>query len=132
MADQYSTFESLKLHWFAMPDTITEPEATRKLEEAAIEIDGNYPDIEERIAAGTLKARTVELVSNRMARRALNGNEDVPENANSMTAQTGPFTGTFTFSNPEGNMYLSKADRRLLDPSRTRKAKAFTIRPGGM
>lgn len=133
MADQYSTPASLRLHWPAMPDTLTDAQVNNKLQEAAIEIESVYPDVDARITAGTLKLRTVELVSNRMARRALSVNEDLPENANSMTAQTGPFTGTFTFSNPEGNMYLSKADRRMLDPARARgPRKAFTTRPGGM
>lgn len=132
MADQYSTVESLKLHWPAMSTTLTDAQVTRKIEEAAIEINGLYPTIEERIAAGTLSRPVVELVTNRMVKRALSVNEDVPENTNSMTAQTGPFTGTLTFSNPEGNMYLSKADRRLLDPARAKgPSKAFTIRPGG-
>lgn len=132
MADQYTTVESLRLHWPAMPTTLTEAQVNKKIEEAAIEINGLYPTIEERITAGTLNRPVVELVSNRMVKRALSVNEDVPENTNSVTAQTGPFTGTLTFANPEGNMYLSKADRRLLDPARANgPKKAFTIHPGG-
>lgn len=125
----YSTLQEFKEHWPKMPDDLTE-EATQKLLEASIEVRAEYPDIEERLSADTLRREVVTLVVNRMAKRALSNPVEDYAGVQSATAQAGPLAQTFTFANPDGSVYMTKKDHRLLRGSRA-TGEAFTIMPGG-
>lgn len=128
MAGQYSTLEALLRHWPALPSD-REEEALQKIEEASIEIRTLYRDTDERIAAGELELETVQLVVNRMVKRALDSPDDSLAGATSATSQVGPFAQTLNFSNPDATMYISNADKRLLNAGRDRR-QAWTITPG--
>lgn len=125
----FSTLTELKEHWPAMnPDL--DSEASSKLEEASVEVRALYPDLDTRIDAGALDAAVPRLVVNRMVKRALTPPLQEFTGVSSATAQTGPFAHTLNFTNPDANMYLTKADRRLLESGRPGR-QAFTIHPGG-
>lgn len=135
MALDYATLADLKQYWPGLPVT-DEAEAQQKLFEATIEIRGNYPDVDRLIAIpledGGMDPGIPRLVACRMVKRSM----DVTENAahvgmESFTVGTGPFSFGGKLSNPDGNVYLSAADKRLLGKSKPRK-QAWTIRPGGM
>lgn len=132
MADKapLSTIQDFKEHWLAMPEDRT-AEATRKIEEASIEVRGNYPTVDERVAAGSLDEEVVRLVVNRMVKRAMDNPIEEHVGVQSATAQTGPFATTLNFANPDGNIYMSKADHRLLRGPQSAK-QAFSIFPGGV
>lgn len=134
MAADYATLADLKLHWSALPAE-DEAEATQKLHEASIEVRGNYPDIDARILIplvdGGMDPDIPKLVVCRMVKRAM----DVDENATtagmeSIQFGSGPFSMGGKVHNPDGNVYLSSADKRLLAKSRPVR-KAWTIHPGG-
>lgn len=127
MAGDFATLADLKLHWSKLP-TDREADAAQKLHEASVEIRGLYPRIDGRIASGDLDADVAKLVACRMVKRAIDGRGEDMVGVNSATAQTGPFTQTLQFTNPDGSVYLSRADKRLLAGGRS--ARAFTIHPG--
>lgn len=131
MAEPFATVAELKIHWPAMPADLTDAEALQKLVEASIEIRGNFPGIDERVRAGTLDLDTVKLVANRMAKRALDVSDQDRAGVSQQTAQAGPLAFTQQFTNPDGNMYLTKADRRLLNPQKI-GGGAFSTFPGGV
>lgn len=127
MAD-FATLSDLKAHWPALPSD-REVEASRKLYEASLELRTAFPDIDARIASGELDENVPRLVVCRMVKRALDTPADAMAGVGSVTQQGGPFAQTLNFTNPDGNIYLSKSDRRLLAPIKRRRA--FTIHPGG-
>lgn len=134
MAGDYATLADLKKHWPALPADL-EAEATQKLYEASVEIRGNYPDIDQRIliapADGGMDPGIPRLVATRMVKRSLDVADDAPPSGmESFTVGTGPFQFGGKLSNPDGNIYLTAADKRLLGKSRPRK-QAWTIHPGG-
>lgn len=128
MAEPYSTIEDLRAHWPDLPKE-REDEAEQKLTEATIEIRGLYPDLDSRIAAGDLDPEVPKLVVNRMVKRAMNTAMNAGlDGISAVTNGTGPFSQSMTFSNPDGSIYPSAADKRLLRPNRNTR-KAWTIRP---
>lgn len=134
MAADYATLADFKLHWSGLA-TEDEAEATQKLHEASVEIRGNYPDIDARLSIsvddGGMDPDIPKLVVNRMVKRAMDVSEDAPTaGLESFQFGTGPFSVGGKVHNPDGNIYLSASDKRLLAKSRRRK-QAWTIHPGG-
>lgn len=134
MAADYATLADLKLHWSGLLAE-DESEAEQKLHEASIEVRGNYPDIDARIlipvADGGMDPDIPKLVVCRMVKRAMDVDEDAPATGfESVQFGSGPFSMGGKVHNPDGNVYLSAADKRLLAKSRPVR-KAWTIHPGG-
>jgi len=134
MASDYATLADLKLHWPDLPAE-DEPEATQKLHEASVEARGNYPDIDVRLSIpvedGGMDPDIPRLVVCRMVKRAMDISEDAPTaGMESIQFGSGPFSMGGKVLNPDGNVYLSAADKRLLGKSRPRR-QAWTIHPGG-
>lgn len=133
MAADYSTLADLKQHWPALP-VADEPEASQKIHEASVEVRGNYPDLDYRLTLppgdGGMDPEIPKLVVNRMVKRAMDVDEAAtPQGFESVQFGTGPFTMGGKLNNPDGNVYLSAADKRLLAKSRPAK-RAFTVHPG--
>lgn len=125
-----ASLADLKAHW---PETTdTDAVLTQKLHEASVEVRALYPDVDARIASGALDADVPRLVVSRMVKRALRSVTVGAQDASGFTqfsATGGPVAFSGTVANPDGAMYLSAADRRLLatgGPGR----RAFTIHPG--
>lgn len=133
MVGPFSTLEDFKLHWAALPAD-KDLEATQKIKEASIKIRGQFPDIDTRLADGRIALETVQLVVHEMVKRALDSPAgDELAGVQQATGQTGPFTTTLQYTNPDGNLYLSRDDRRMLSAGRPGKTKqAFSIFPGGI
>lgn len=134
MASDYATLADLKLHWPELPAD-KEVSATQKLHEASVEVRGNYPDLDQRIAVpiadGGLDLEIPKLVVNRMVKRALDVSSDAPTAGfESFQFGTGPYSMGGKVLNPDGSIYMSAADKRLLSKSRPRR-QAFTVHPGG-
>ncbi|UUG69970.1 head-to-tail adaptor [Arthrobacter phage Bauer] len=134
MASDYATLADLKAHWPALPFE-SESEAQQKLHEASVEVRANYPEVDQRITVpvvdGGMDPEVPKLVVNRMVKRALDVSSEAPTAGfESIQFGAGPFTMGGQVHNPDGNVYLSAADKRLLGRSRPRR-QAFTIHPGG-
>lgn len=112
-----------------LPDDVTDEAIAAKLHAVSVEARALYPDIDARLASGDLHRDTLWLVIGRVAERALRVTDEDRLGVASATAATGPFSSSLTYTNPDGNVYFGKADRRLLESGR-RKRQAWTIHPG--
>lgn len=132
MGASYATLDQLKSHWPALPAS-REVEATQKLHEASVEVRALYPDIDSRLGTGSLDADVPTLVVCRMVKRAMDSAAEVGgyQGVESIQGTTGPYSQTLKFTNPDGAIYLSKADKNLLRTSRARSRTAWTIIPSG-
>lgn len=130
MAVDYATVADLKMHWSKLSEDDYD-EASQRLHEASIEVRGNYPDLDRGLASGDMDPDIPKLVVCRMVKRFMDVDEDAPP-AGMETLQfgAGPFSMGGKVHNPDRNVYLSAADKRLLGRSRSRR-RAFTIQPGG-
>lgn len=126
MAVSYASIKDLRLHWPDLPDHLI-AEAEQKLKEASTEIRALYPQTDQRIKNGELSGDVAMLVTNRMVKRALNrADTDLPDGVTQFQSTVGPFAQSMSFSNADGNVYLSAADKRLLAPPRLAR-QAWTI-----
>lgn len=131
MATPFADIEDLRKHWSKLPFE-DEEDAGQKLVEASIEVRALYPDIDSRILSGRLDPDAPKLVVCRMVKRAMdNADNGVPSGVGSVQESAGPFAQTLNFTNPDGNLYLSKSDKRLLAAGRAGR-QAWTIHPGGV
>lgn len=129
MAAVYANVDDLKEHWSGLPDE-DRADAGQKLLEASIEVRANFPDVDERLQRGVLDAEVPRLVVCRMVKRALDvaGGDELPlAGMESVQFGAGPFQFGGKVSNPDGNVYLSAADRRLL--RRPISRQAFSTHP---
>lgn len=106
----YATVSDLAARWRALSaDELGR--AAALLDDAAVEIDAfdGFPDDHEHDER-QLAARLV--VSCRMVKRAMQAGDGPAVTQQSETR--GPFGAQVTYANPMGDVYLTKADRRLL------------------
>lgn len=130
MGAVYATVADLIVHWPKFP-VGSEDEAEQKLLEASIEVRSNFPDVDRRLSLGVLDAEVPRLVVCRMVKRALNVDdaEALPTGGmESVQFGAGPFQFSGKPSNPDGNIYMSAGDKRLLRPHQD--TQAFSIHPG--
>lgn len=113
----YATPADVAARW--RPLTPAEVEiATALLEDATVEIDATCPPAD---PPTDLPARKV--VACRMVRRVMVAGVTLP-GVSQQSQSAGALSASFTFANPSGDMYLTKADRRLLGCGQQR---AFTV-----
>ena len=128
MSNAYATVSQLREHWAGLL-VEDEVEAAQKLREASIEVRGSFRGLDQRIEAGTLDPDAVVLVVCRMVKRAMDTDDedgDGPGGMETFQFGVGPFQMSGKPTNPDGNVYLSKADKRLLFGPR----RAFSTMPG--
>lgn len=125
MGAVYATLADLRAHWPGLP-VDREDEAEEKLVEASIEIRGTFPDVDARLASGSLDPEVPRLVACRMVKRAMKVPDEL-ESVTTLQQTAGPFSQSRTFVNSDGNVYLSARDKALLRADRVRKA--WTIHP---
>lgn len=94
--------------------------AVTLLEDASDIVRTRWPDVDDRIAAGTLLERSVTRVVANMVKRAMRVGDT--EGIESQAQTAGPFAVTNRFTNPDANLFLTAEDVRLFegDPSRAR------------
>lgn len=78
------------------------------LEDASDMIRVRWPDIDDRVAAGTVDAKTLTRIVSAMVRRAVM-NRSI-EGVASQQTTAGPFSQNVTLSNADGNLYLTAQD----------------------
>jgi hypothetical protein len=124
----YATVDQLEARWRPLTDTEAE-KAEVLLEDASVQIRSEVPDLKVRIEAGDSDLLSAAIrVECAMVKRAMaNGDDGV--GVTSAQETQGPFSQTFQFANPSGDLYLTKAERRLLTSSGGQRA--FTIDQGG-
>lgn len=119
----YATVTELESRW----RTLTDAEivrATALLEDAATRID-IYAPLGEIPTEQDIAIR--KIVSCNMVQRSMAAGEGPGLTQGSETA--GPFSASWTFANPTGDMYLSRSDRALLGGGRARAGSVSMLGP---
>lgn len=127
MGAQYATAQDLADRWRPLtPDE--ETRAGVKLRDAATRMRAACPDLDERLASGVLDPDVPLIVSCEMVRRAMLA--PVDQAAAGQVQQTaGPFSQSVTYTNPTGDLYLTKAERQMLGCG---GQSAFTVPMGSV
>lgn len=106
----YATWQDVQARWRTL--TVDEQAlATTLLEDAAVELDGACPPSDPPTAR-ELSVR--KIVSVRMVKRAMLSADAGGAGVTSLQQSGGPYQQTQQFANPLGDLYLTKADKRLL------------------
>jgi hypothetical protein len=119
----YATTSDLEARW----RPLTDPEAataTVLLADASTQIRSEFPTLDILIAGDADAdpvvppnpdlARNATRVVCAMVRRAMDAPEDGGFGVGSIQETTGPFSRSLSYSNPMGDLYLTKAERKLL------------------
>lgn len=114
----YATVAELEARWRTL-STDEQARATVLLADAAVRIDAECPP--DAVPPSDADAR--KIVSCEMVKRAMAVGMD-GVGVTSVQQGAGPYQETRQFSNPTGDMYLTKADKRLL---KCGGAQAFTV-----
>lgn len=109
----YATVADVEARWRVL-DTSEQATAEALLDDAAVYIRAACPDVDQRIADGTLDPDIPKIISVSMVKRAMASMASGFEGITQLQQTAGPFTQNTTLSNPSGNMWLTKNDRRLL------------------
>ncbi|TNU89045.1 hypothetical protein FIC87_12660 [Eggerthella lenta] len=97
-------------------------DATRLVASALGRAGIDYADPSEEFADRLMQA------CRSMAHRAMGGDAEIPAGATQFSEGAGSYTQSFTIGNPYGELYVSKAERRLLGLD---GARAGFCVPGG-
>jgi hypothetical protein len=126
---EYATTSDLEARWRPLtPDEAST--AAVLLDDASSQIRTELPGIDARLDVSDDLRRNATRVVCAMVRRAM----DVPDDAGfgiaTVQETTGPFSRSFNYSNPTGDLYLTKAERRLLGGGVQRAGSIDTVPPG--
>ncbi|MDO5500957.1 MAG: Gp19/Gp15/Gp42 family protein [Propionibacteriaceae bacterium] len=115
MLEPFADTVTLEAAWRPLSEAETQ-RATYLLAKASRELRALAPTIDARIEAGSLDPDLVADVVCAMVQRVMESAEVQLPVPGLETWQTsvGPFQDSFKFSSPTGNMYLTKAEKRLL------------------
>lgn len=97
--------------------TLTSEESARVevlIEDAEVVLRSECPGLDARIEAATLEVALVRAVVCGMVKRAMIGGAGDMLGVSSVQQGAGPFSQGLTYSNPMGDLYLTRADRRRL------------------
>lgn len=120
--EPFATVDELELSWPAITPAQAE-DAPQKLVEASLIIRALKPDIDALILAELMDPDLPKMVVCGMVKRALK-TPDAGGGIGTQQQTAGPFSQSFTYTNPDGNLYLSKLDRKLLGIG---AARAFMV-----
>lgn len=98
--------------------------ATALLSDASALIRAERPTIDSMVNGGTIDPDIPRMVAVTMVKRAMAGSADMI-GIQSQQQTSGPFSQQYTFTNPSGDLYLTKAEKRLL--LGRRRGRAFMV-----
>lgn len=114
MAAAFATATDLAARWRPL-STAEQAQAGVLLGDASAILRAECPDVDARTTAlpPTLDPDIPKMVACAMVKRAMIAGADA-EGVTAHQQTAGPFSQSLTYSNPMGNLYLTKAERRLL------------------
>lgn len=118
MASPFADVSDLEARWRSLTPS-EQTLATTLLADASAQVRAECPDVDERIADGSLDPDVPRRVVCAMVKRAMLAPADQAPMAQ-MQQTAGPFSLSGTFVNPTGDLYLTKTERRLLGCARVR------------
>lgn len=110
--DPFADIYDLKARWAGFPDDRSD-EAATKLDDASMEIRSKKRGIDALAASDPVLAHVLKKTVCAMVKRAMQGPVDL-DGVRQMQDTTGPFSQGFTFDNPSGDLYLTKAEKKAL------------------
>jgi hypothetical protein len=90
----------------------------------------NIPGIDARLDLSDDLRRNATRVVCAMVQRAMDAPDDAGFGIATVQETVGPFSRSFNYSNPTGDLYLTKAERRLLGGGVQRAGSIDTAPPG--
>ena len=125
MTEPFASVGDLERRWRPLTsEEISVAEAL--LGDASVMIRSEAPGIDAKILAGELSPDAPLQVACRVVKRAMQGPEDLG-GVSTFQDTAGPFSHSMTFANPAGDLYLAKADRRLLGVGRQQAGSVDTL-----
>lgn len=122
MGVMYASVADLEARWRPL-DPGEKARAEVLLRDASVRVRAAFPTVDERVGAQTLDPDIPLIVVCEMVKRAMLAPVDqAPMTQIQQTA--GPFSQGGTFTNPTGDLYMTKGERRLLGAG---AARAFSI-----
>lgn len=112
--------EDLEARWHTLTGSERE-RASLLLVDASDKIMTDYPHAVNRVSATTLKRIVCQMVKRAMLA------SDERAGVSQMSQTTGSFADSFTFTNPDGDLYLTASERKSLTASSRR---IFTVEMG--
>lgn len=111
MADPFAVPDDVADRW--RPLTSAESStASALLQDASARIRSQYPGIDDQIASGAVDEDAVTAVATAMVIRAMISRGAA--GASQVSEAAGPFSQSFSFANPNGNLYLTADDDALI------------------
>lgn len=110
--EPFATQADLELSWPSISPSQLE-DAPQKLVEASLIIRALRPGIDRAILDGDMDPALPKMVVCGMVKRAMK-TPDAGDGIGTTQQTAGPFSQSFTYTNPDGNLYLSKLDKKLL------------------
>lgn len=120
----FATASDVAARWRTLSDAETVTADTLAAD-ASDMIRTRWPDVDDRIAAGTLTALSLTRVVANMVKRAMMVGDR--EGLESRSEAAGPFSVSDKFANPNANLYFNAEDIRLLDGRAGRRAFAVDL-----
>ncbi|MEX3655252.1 Gp19/Gp15/Gp42 family protein [Mycolicibacterium fortuitum] len=116
--DAFATSDELENRWRPLSPS-EKDRATVLLGDASVWLRAWFPDVDDRIAAGTLDVVAAEMVACAMVKRAMLDSDGLASEQNQQTMGPFAFANQRAFSNPDGNLYVTARERELLLGIRT-------------
>lgn len=123
---EYATTADLEARW----RPLTPAEQTTAgvlLDDASSQIRTEIPGIDAKLDANDDLRRNATRVVCAMVRRAMDAPEDAGFGIATVQESTGPFSRSFNYANPTGDLYLTKAERRMLGGGRLTAGSIDTL-----
>ena len=122
MAEPFATYGDLADRWRHLtPDE--QSRATVLLGDASAIVRSAVPGIDARIAAGDLDEGVPKAIVCAMVKRVMQGPADL-DGVTQVQQSAGPFQQGVSFSNPSGDLFLTKSEKQRLGIGRQR---AFSV-----
>lgn len=110
MAD-FAVWQDVQARWRLLT-SVEQGVATTLLGDVSDLIRSRFPDVDARIANGSLTTASVKRIAAAAVKRAMISSD--AEGLESRAQAAGPFSVSDKFANPNGNLYLTADDVRLL------------------
>jgi len=119
----FAEVSDLEARWRTLSAT-ERSRATVLLDDASAIIRTEAKGIDARIDSGDLDAGVPKAIVCAMVKAAMSNDL---EGVTQQSETKGPFTESFTFANPSGDLYLTKAQKRLLGISQQRAGSIYML-----
>lgn len=107
----FATVDDVRLRWVNAPAVVTDEVIGAALADAEVWLRASYPMIPE--SPEPTLARVLSLVSSSMVRRSLMAADR--DGVTQQQASAGPFSQSVSYRNPEGDLFLTAQERRMLE-----------------